>query len=53
MPDALDYQLNWNNRWDSGEPVRSYHFNFQTLHSTPAEDSLPANAQADDPAVHP
>jgi len=50
---ALEYQLNWNNRWDSGEPVRSYHFNFQTLHSTPAEDTPPADAQADDPTVHP
>ena len=50
---ALDYQLNWNDRWDSGEPVRSYHFNFQTLHSTPAEDAPPAAAQIADPTVHP
>src|SRR5208282_6617747 len=39
--DALDYQLNWNDRFDSGEPVRSYRFNFQALPSTPADD-LPA-----------
>jgi tetratricopeptide (TPR) repeat protein len=40
-PDALTYQLNWNDRFDSGEPVHSYHFNFQTLPSTPADD-IPA-----------
>ena len=27
---ALDYQLNWNDRFDSGDPVRSYRFNYQT-----------------------
>jgi tetratricopeptide (TPR) repeat protein len=35
---SLDYQLNWNDRFDSGEPVHSYHFNFQTLPSTPLDD---------------
>ena len=35
---ALEYQLNWNDRFDSGEPVRSYRFNYQRLPSTPAED---------------
>ena len=34
---ALDYQLNWNDRFDSGEPVHSYHFNYQTLPATPQE----------------
>ena len=48
---SLDYQLNWNDRFDSGEPVRSYRFNFQVLPSTPADD-LPA-APADLPAVKP
>jgi tetratricopeptide (TPR) repeat protein len=40
-PDAksLDYQLNWNDRFDSGEPVRSYRFDYRQLPSTPAEDS--------------
>ena len=32
------YQLNWNDRFDSGEPVRSYRFNYQMLPSTPADD---------------
>ena len=36
---SLDYQLNWNTRWESGEPVRSYRFNYQWLPSTPAGDA--------------
>jgi len=36
---ALDYQLNWNTRFDSGDPVRSYRFNFKQMPSTPAEDA--------------
>jgi hypothetical protein len=39
--DALGYQLNWNDRFDSGEPVRSYRFDYRVMPSTPAED-LPA-----------
>jgi tetratricopeptide (TPR) repeat protein len=35
---SLEYQLNWNNRFDSGEPVRSYRFDYQQLPSTPADD---------------
>jgi tetratricopeptide (TPR) repeat protein len=38
---ALDYQLNWNDRWDSGEPVRSYRFDYRLMHSTPLEDAAP------------
>lgn len=37
--DALSYQLNWNTRFDSGEPVRSYRFNYQLLPSTPSDDT--------------
>jgi tetratricopeptide (TPR) repeat protein len=37
--DSLDYQLNWNDRFDSGEPVRSYHFEYRDLNSTPADDN--------------
>jgi tetratricopeptide (TPR) repeat protein len=36
---SLDYQLNWNDRFDSGEPVRSYRFVYRDLPSTPAQDS--------------
>jgi tetratricopeptide (TPR) repeat protein len=39
---ALDYQLNWNDRFDSGEPVRSYRFDYRAMPSTPAEDTAPA-----------
>ena len=35
---SLDYQLNWNDRFDSGEPVRSYRFEYRNLPSTPADD---------------
>jgi tetratricopeptide (TPR) repeat protein len=40
-PSALDYQLQWNDRFDSGEPVRSYRFNYQELPSTPKDDASP------------
>jgi tetratricopeptide (TPR) repeat protein len=50
---ALEYQLNWNDRWDSGEPVRSYRFDYRLMHSTPLDDFAPANANtADRSAVH-
>jgi len=35
---ALEYQLNWNNRFDSGEPVRSYRFDYKLSPSTPIND---------------
>jgi tetratricopeptide (TPR) repeat protein len=38
-PSAIDYQLNYNDRFDSGEPVRSYRFNYQFMPSTPADDT--------------
>ena len=36
---ALGYQLNWNDRFDSGEPLRAYRFNYRDLPSSPAEDT--------------
>jgi tetratricopeptide (TPR) repeat protein len=36
---SLAYQLNWNDRFDSGEPVRSYRFEYHDLPSTPREDT--------------
>jgi len=36
---SVDYQLNWNDRFDSGDPVRSYRFNYQQLPTTPSDDS--------------
>jgi hypothetical protein len=38
---SLDYQLNWNDRFDSGEPVRSYRFDYRSLPSSPQEDQAP------------
>ncbi len=38
--DAIDYQLNWNDRFDSGEPVGSYRFDYQMRPSTPSDDRL-------------
>ena len=35
---AVEYQLNWNDRFESGEQVHSYRFNYQLLPSTPSED---------------
>jgi hypothetical protein len=35
---AVKYQLNWNDRWDSGEPVRSYRFDYRVMHATPWDD---------------
>jgi len=36
--DSIDYQLNWNDRFDSGDPVRSYRFDYRQLPSTPSDD---------------
>ncbi len=38
---ALDYRLNWNDRFEAGEPVRSYRFNYQLLPSAPPEMRAP------------
>ncbi len=45
----LDYQLNWNDRFDSGEPVRSYRFHYQYLPSTPREDRAPQSSPGTQP----
>ena len=47
--DALDYQLNWNGRFDSGEPLRSYRFEYRQMPSTPAEDRVPMVKEATQP----
>jgi tetratricopeptide (TPR) repeat protein len=47
--DLLSYQLNWNDRFDSGEPVRSYRFNFQLAPSTPLDDLPDAPPQGTQP----
>jgi tetratricopeptide (TPR) repeat protein len=42
---SLDYQLNWNDRFDSGDPVRSYRFDYRTLPASPAGDQAPADTK--------
>jgi tetratricopeptide (TPR) repeat protein len=34
---SLEYQLEWNERFESGDPVRSYRFDYRSLPSTPAD----------------
>jgi hypothetical protein len=46
---AIDYQLNWNDRFDSGEPVRSYRFDYRHLPSAPEDDAPPAAKPAGRP----
>jgi tetratricopeptide (TPR) repeat protein len=35
---GLSYQLEWNDRFDSGEPMGVHHFDFQLLPTTPKDD---------------
>jgi hypothetical protein len=35
---SIENQLKWNDRFDSGEPVRSYRFDYKLMPSTPADD---------------
>ncbi len=37
-PDDLDYELNWNTRFDSGEPVRAYRFDYHRAVTGPEND---------------
>lgn len=39
--DWLSYQLDWNDRFESGDPVRAYRFHYQLLPSTPSDDLAP------------
>jgi tetratricopeptide (TPR) repeat protein len=41
--DGVKYQLDWNDRWDSGEPVRAYRFDYRWMHSSPDDDLLPGS----------
>ena len=47
--DAIEYQLKWNDRFDSGEPVRSYRFDYKLMPSTPADDAVSLPKQAAKP----
>ena len=41
---ALNYELNWNTRFDSGDPVHLHWFDYQLRPSTPADDNAPQNS---------
>jgi tetratricopeptide (TPR) repeat protein len=43
---SIDYQLKWNDRFDSGEPVRSYRFDYKLMPSTPADDGTCGGSNA-------
>jgi Tfp pilus assembly protein PilF len=47
--DAVNYQLNWNDRFDSGEPVRSYRFDYRTLPASPAGYEAPGGPAVERP----
>lgn len=36
---SVEYQLKYNDRFDSGEPFRSYRFDYKLMPSTPADDA--------------
>jgi len=38
---SLDYELNWNTRFDSGEPAHLHWFDYEMRPSTPADDAAP------------
>ena len=38
---SLEYRLNWNDRFEAGEPVRSYRFKYQFLPGAPSEIGAP------------
>ncbi len=44
--DSLAYQLNWNDRFESGNQVHSYRFNYKLRPSTP-QDDLPSPLNQD------
>ena len=48
---ALKYQLDWNDRWDSGDPVRAYRFDYREMPSTPSDEFGPATGTSPDQGV--
>jgi hypothetical protein len=45
-PGAVAYQLDWNDRFDSGEPVRSFRFDYHSAPSTPMDDGVQSGTEA-------
>jgi hypothetical protein len=46
---ALEYQLNWNDRYDRGEPNHSFRFDYQPRPSTPADTETQAPVKGNQP----
>ena len=45
---SIEYQLNWNDRFDSGEPSQSFRFDYQLRPSTPADTAATTTEKAHD-----
>ena len=43
---SVQYQLDWNDRFDSGQPLHSFRFDYQMRPSTPADTEQSAGAKA-------
>jgi hypothetical protein len=43
---TIGYQLDWNDRYDSGEPAHSFRFDYQLRPSTPADTAPAGNIKA-------
>jgi len=46
---ALNYQLEWNDRFDTGEPTGVHYFDFKTLPTTPKDDLAAPSKEASRP----
>jgi len=44
-PDSIAYQLEWNDRFDSGEPARPLRFDYHSRPSTPEDDKSTARPE--------
>ena len=42
---SIEYQLDWNDRFDSGAPAHAFRFDYQLRPSTPADTAPPAGAK--------
>jgi tetratricopeptide (TPR) repeat protein len=43
---SVEYQLDWNDRFDTGEPAHSFRFDYQLRPSTPADAAASGDAKA-------
>jgi hypothetical protein len=43
---SIEYQLEWNDRFDNGEPSHAFRFDYQLRPSTPTDTAGPLGAKA-------